>query len=270
MYLCARMKRFAAILIAALAAAACAGRGGAGLLKTPAAPQPKHYTYRVKAVYAHDTSSYTQGLQFVGGELWEGTGLHGLSTLRRTDLETGRTVVVAELPRSEFGEGITVLGDRVYQLTWTSNVAHVYDRTTGRKLADRRYTGEGWGLTTDGRKLYMSNGTDRIYRLDPDSFEREASVSVSFEGRPVPYLNELEWIDGRLWANVYTSDEIVIIDPATGFVEGVVDLAGLLPDEERTPETDVLNGIAYDAERGRILVTGKNWSKLFEIEIIER
>ena len=238
--------------------------------ETRVVTEPEYYTYRIVAEYPHLAASYTQGLQFVDGELWEGTGQYGESRLQRVDLATGRAEVVAVLPDKEFGEGITVLGDKVYQLTWMNNTAHIYDRRTGAKLKDVRYSGEGWGLTTDGERLYMSNGSSRIFVVDPETFERKSSITVTVRGEPVNFINELEWIEGRLWANVYTLDRIVIIDPASGAVEGIVDLAGLLPASERTPKTDVLNGIAFDKEGGRIFVTGKYWSKLFEIEIIKR
>ena len=266
-------------LLAIVAAAAVVGCGnrtiandGKGKKKsivgTPA--EPKFYTYRVAAEYPHLTDSYTQGLQFIDGEMWEGTGQHGTSRLQKIDLQTGKAEVLAELPRQEFGEGITVLGDKVYQLTWTNNVVHIYDRKTGKQLKNIRYSGEGWGLTSDGQTLYMSNGSERIFRIDPETFTRKSSFVVTLRGEPIHYLNELEWIEGKIWANVYTLDQIVIIDPANGMVEGVVDLRGLLPESERTPSTDVLNGIAYDSENGRIFVTGKNWSKIFEIEPIEK
>ena len=207
--------------------------------------EPKTYTYRIAATYPHSTGAYTQGLQYVDGTMWEGTGQHGESVVRKTDLATGKTEVMARLPRSEFGEGITLLGGKLYQLTWQSN-------------------------TTDGEKLYMSDGTATIHTVDPATFRREKRVTVTYKGAPVEYLNELEWIGGKIWANVYTTDQIVVIDPATGVVEGVVDLAGLLPETEMTATTDVLNGIAYDAEGDRIFVTGKNWPKLYEIEITEK
>ena len=143
-------------------------------------------------------------------------------------------------------------------------------RPDGEKIREFRYPGEGWGLTTDGEKLYMSDGTANIYTLDPATFKREKRTTVTLRGETLNFLNELEWIDGKIWANVYTTDQIVIIDPATGAVEGIVDLTGLLPEEDVTPATDVLNGIAYDAAGGRIFVTGKNWNKLFEIEIREK
>ena len=187
-----------------------------------------------------------------------------------TDLATGRTEVLFRLPRSEFGEGIALVGGELFQLTWQSNTAHVYDPEKRTGLRDHRYAGEGWGLTTDGEKLYMTDGTANLYTIDPATFRRERRTTVTLRGEPVELLNELEWIDGRIWANVYTTDQIVIIDPATGRVEGIVDLRGLLPDEDRTPGTDVLNGIAYDAATGRIFLTGKNWSKLFEIELVRQ
>lgn len=235
----------------------------------PSAPAAR-YSYIVRNVYPHPTTSYTQGLQFIDGELWEGTGEYGHSVLQRLDLHTGDADVKVRLPRSEFGEGITLLGDRIYQLTWTNHTAHVYDRQTFGKRADHRYTGEGWGLTTDGTKLYMSDGTANLRVVDPETFRRERDIPVTYEGQPVGLLNELEWIDGKIWANVYTTDQIVIIEPETGVVEGVADLTGLLPDADRKPETDVLNGIAYDAETGRIFVTGKRWNKLFEIELVKQ
>lgn len=219
-------------------------------------------------VYTPPDDQLHAGLQFADGMLWEGTGEHGESVVQTLDLETGRTEVFARLPQEDFGEGITLLDGKLYQLTWQSNKAYVYDLETGKKIKEFRYPGEGWGLTTDGQKLYMSDGTANIYTLDPATFKREKRTTVTLKGIAINFLNELEWIGGKLWANVYTTDQIVIIDPATGVVEGVVDLTGLLPDEEVTPTTDVLNGIAYDAAGKRIFVTGKNWSKLFEIEII--
>lgn len=231
---------------------------------------PKTYTYEVVASYPHLTSSYTQGLQFIDGVMWEGTGEYGHSKLQTIDLETGRADVIASLPRTEFGEGITVLGDKVYQLTWQNRTMHVYDRATGKRLRNIPYEGEGWGLTSDGERLYMSDGSSVIRIIDPQTYKRTGSISVLYEGKSVPYLNELEWIGGRIWANVYTLDQIVIIDPATGNVEGLLDLTGILPEEEIYASTDVLNGIAYDAERDRIFVTGKNWSRIFEIKIIEK
>jgi len=264
------MKTTITLLLSALLLAACGAGSARG--KRPAATvpaAPKAYTYRIKAVYPHCDTAYTQGLQYADGILWEGTGQYGMSALRKTDLATGRTEELARLPRTEFGEGIALLGGRLYQLTWQSNKAYVYDAATGARLREFRYPGEGWGLTTDGRQLYLSDGTATIHTLDPETFRRGKRITVTCQGAPVRWINELEWIDGRIWANVYTTDNIVIIDPETGVVEGIVDLTGLLPEEDRTASTDVLNGIARDPETGRIFVTGKNWPKLFEIEIIE-
>ena len=261
---------FAAVLL--LGSISCGGRRTASSPAAAAAPavEPGHYTYSVKAVYPHPADRYTQGLQYVDGTMWEGTGMRGESAIYATDMASGRTRTFATSPRSEFGEGITVLGDKLYQLTWTDNKAHLYDLRTGNRLREFRYKGEGWGLTSDGRRLYMSDGTSRIRCIEPENFNREAYIEVTLRGEPLEYLNELEWIEGRIWANVYTTDAIVIIDPATGIVEGLVDLRGLLAEEERTKDTDVLNGIAYDAEGKRIFVTGKRWSKIFEIEITEQ
>ena len=266
------MTKIVWIGLLAMTLAACSGRTKTLRTETPAATPaaPRTYTYRVIESYPHSTDSYTQGLLFADGVMWEGTGEYGHSRLQRIDLETGRADVVATLPRSEFGEGIALLDGKIYQLTWENNKAYVYDAATGRQLRTFAYAGEGWGLTTDGERLYLSDGTESIHVLDPETFRRERRITVTLEGEPVRFLNELEWIDGRIWANVYTTDQIVIIDPATGTVEGVVDLTGLLPQEDRTRQTDVLNGIAWDAAGGRIFVTGKNWPKLFEIEILPK
>lgn len=265
------MKKIAWIAALAALTTACAGRTNtvrtAPAEETPAAP--RFYSYRVTNSYPHSVRSYTQGLLFADGILWEGTGQYGESHLQRIDLETGRAEVVASLPRSEFGEGIAMLDGKIYQLTWEDNKAYVYDAATGRPLRTFAYAGQGWGLTTDGTQLYMSDGSEYLRTIDPETFRVLRSVAVTFEGTPVPLLNELEWIDGKIWANVYTTDQIVVIAPSDGRVEGVIDLRGILPEEEIAPETDVLNGIAYDAATGRIFVTGKNWSRLFEIEIVE-
>lgn len=262
------MKNFLLTLILSATVAACGSQTNNKSL-TPKVVEPVQYGYKVKAVYPHLTSSYTQGLQFVDGELWEGTGEWGHSVLQKVDLDSGKAKVLARLPKREFGEGITVMGDRVYQLTWTNNTAHIYDRE-GKHIEDVRYPGEGWGITTDGEKLYMSDGSEKIYRINPDGFKREATIAVTLRGEPVEFINELEWIDGKIWANVYTTDYVIIIDPKTGVVEGIIDFKGLLKEEDKTDETDVFNGIAYDAATKRIFVTGKLWNKLFEVEIVKR
>lgn len=264
------MKRFLVTFFLSGILIGCGGNSTARQQGQPTKVEPKRYTYEIVASYPHLTTSYTQGLQFVDGVMWEGTGQHGESYLQRIDLTTGKADIVSKLPERDFGEGITLLGERIYQLTWTSNRAYVYDRKSGKQIKTLRYTGEGWGLTTDGTKLFMTDGTSRLSTIDPETFRRTSAVTVTYNGNPVQLLNELEWIDGKIWANVYTTDNIVIIDPKTGVVEGIIDLEGLLPASEVTPSTDVLNGIAYDSVNKRIFVTGKNWSKLFEIKIIEQ
>lgn len=229
---------------------------------------PQKVDIEVVNIFDHQTDAYTQGLQFVDGLLWEGTGEYGGSRLQYTDLTTGKSRVVATLPKEHFGEGITLLGDKIYQLTWQNGVMHIYDRKTLSKVAQKSYKGEGWGLTTDGQWLYMSDGTPDIRVLDPKTLEVKRRIGVICNGTSLPYLNELEWIDGKIWANVYTLDQIVIINPESGVVEKFIDLGGILPQSEHTVTTDVLNGIAYDSENGRIFVTGKNWSKMFEIRLL--
>ena len=263
------MKRFFMALALVAAVVAC----GSQPKKSASAPQvvqPVEYSYVIKNVYPHSPKSYTQGLQFVDGIMWEGTGEYGRSEINTYALGNEKPQTRITLPRSEFGEGITLLGDKLYQLTWESHVCHVYDVATGKKLRDFRYAGEGWGLTSDGEKLFMSNGSANIYKLNPETFSREATITVTLRGEPVRFINELEWIDGKIWANVYTTDHIVIINPENGVVEGVVNLSNILPESEFDRRTDVLNGIAYDSATKRIFVTGKNWSKLFEIKLVEQ
>ena len=231
--------------------------------------EPRFYTYEVVADYPHPRNNYTQGLLYIDNKLWEGTGQYGDSRLERTDLATGERETLVRLPDSEFGEGITLLGNRIYQLTWTNGKMHIYDRETLRKVRDWSYSGEGWGLANDGKLLYMSDGSSKIRIIDPATMQTVRTFDVKLRGESLNYLNELEWINGRLWANVYMYDQIVIINPNNGIVEGVIDLTGILPAEERDATTDVLNGIAYDKATGRVFVTGKNWSKLFVINLVE-
>lgn len=263
-------KPYTLLVVALLLLAGCSNRSSRTLSSTPRPTEPTYYTYRIKATYPHATDAYTQGLHYEAGKLWEGTGEYGHSEIRIVELTSGKHRTTVRLPKEEFGEGITILGDSLYQLTWESNTCHLYNKHTGQKINDFRYAGEGWGITTDGEKLYMSNGTANLYTLDPKSFRRESSRTVTLRGQAVQYLNELEWIEGRIWANVYTTEQLVIINPRNGIVEGVVDLTGLLPASERTPATDVLNGIAYDPEGKRLFVTGKRWPKIYEIEVIKR
>lgn len=233
------------------------------------APPPMRYGFAVVASYPHDPSAYTQGLQYVDGVLYEGTGLYGRSSLRRVDLESGVVEQQIDLAPEYFGEGIQVVGDRIYQLTWKSNVAFLYDRESFELLDQFTYPTEGWGLTYDGEHLIMSDGTSTIFLRDPETFEEVGRFTVLDGDAPVNMLNELEYVQGSIWANIWLTDEIVIIDPESGKVIGRVDLAGLLPSED-VANAEVLNGIAYDEERDRLFVTGKLWPTLFEIELVPR
>lgn len=226
----------------------------------------ERYKIEVVNAYPHDTKSYTQGLFWHDGSLYESTGLNGKSTFRKVDLQSGKALTKLPFNKKYFVEGSVMLGDKLYILTWTNKVIFIYDATTLEYRSTYSYPREGWGLTTDGKSLISSDGSSRIYFLTPElKFER--SINVTLNGRAVRYLNELEWIDGRIWANVYTTDTIVIINPDTGIVEATVDCEGLLPERLRTPDTDVLNGIAVDSE-GRIFLTGKNWPELYEVKLV--
>ncbi len=231
--------------------------------------EAKEYRLEVVAEYPHDTDSYTQGLFFHEGQLYESTGLNGKSTFRKVDLETGKAIEKMKFDRKYFIEGSVMFNGNLYILTWESKMAFIYDAETLEYKSSWKYPREGWGITTDGKQLIASDGTANLYFMD-ENFALDRRLVVKYEDRPIRFLNELEYIDGKIWANVYTSDEIVIINPKDGSVEGVVDCRGLLPKELRTPHTDVLNGIAYNPETGRIYLTGKNWPKLYEIRIVEK
>ena len=226
----------------------------------------ERYKIEVVKAYPHDTGSYTQGLFWHDGSLYESTGLNGKSTFRKVDLQSGQALTKLPFNKKYFVEGSVILGDKLYILTWTNKVIFIYDADTLEYRSTYSYPREGWGLTTDGKSLISSDGSSRIYFLTPElKFER--SINVTLNGRAVRYLNELEWIDGRIWANVYTTDTIVIINPDTGIVEATVDCEGLPPERLRTYDTDVLNGIAVDSE-GRIFLTGKNWPELYEVKLV--
>ena len=229
----------------------------------------RHYRLEVVAEYPHDTGSYTQGLFFHEGQMYETTGLHGKSTLRKVDLNTGEPITKLDFGQKYFVEGSVVLNDNLYILTWESKVVFVYDADSLKYKSTWSYPREGWGLTTDGKQLIASEGSSILYFMD-EKFSLKRRVYVKHEDRPVMWLNELEYIDGKIWANVYTSDEIVIINPKDGRVEGVIDCRGLLPKELRDTTTDVLNGIAYNPDTKKIYLTGKNWPKLYEIRLIEK
>lgn len=229
------------------------------------------YDYRVVRSFPHDRAAYTQGLFVHRGRLYESTGLNGQSSLRRVDLQTGRVLQRRDVAAQHFGEGAAVVGGRILQLTWRSQIGFIYDLATFRPLGTFRYTGEGWGLTTDGRRVIMSDGTSQLRFLDPVTLRETSRVNVTLNGRPVGMLNELEFVNGEVFANVYTTDQIVRINPNTGRVIGVIDLRGLLSARDRAgPPVDVLNGIAWDAAQRRLYVTGKLWPRLYEIQLIPR
>jgi glutamine cyclotransferase len=223
-------------------------------------------TVNVVAAYPHDPNAFTQGLVVYGGELLESTGQYGSSSLRRVDIETGRVEQLLPLDAMYFGEGIAVLADRVYQLTWQNGIAFVYDATTFAAERTFRYTGEGWGLTTDGTHLILSDGTSALRFLDPETLSVVRQLTVTDAEIPVVQINELEYVEGEIWANIWHSDRIARIAPDTGKVVGWIDLSALYPRNGRPAEA-VLNGIAYDPAEQRLFVTGKNWPQLFELEI---
>lgn len=220
----------------------------------------------VIAQYPHDRRAFTQGLAVADGMLYEGTGWFGESSLRRVDLATGMVLQHVALPDDVFGEGIAAVGDRIVQLTWRSQFGYVYDRASFAQIGTFSYAGEGWGLTFDGARLIMSDGSANLRFLDPETFVEVGRVEVRADGRPVQQVNELEYVEGVLLANVWLTDRIAVIDPDSGEVRSWIDLAGLNP-ARRDSQDEVLNGIAYDAERRRLFVTGKRWPTLYEIEV---
>ena len=229
----------------------------------------KQYRLEIVAEYPHDTDSYTQGLFFHNGQMYETTGLNGKSTLRKVDISTGKAIERKNFDKKYFLEGSVVLNDNLYILTWDSGLAFVYGADSLDYKATWSYPREGWGITTDGKQLIASDGSATLYFMD-DKFALQRRVYVKYNDRPVRWLNELEYIDGKIWANIYTTDEIVIINPKDGKVVGLIDCRGLLPRNLHTSETDVLNGIAYNPQTGKIYLTGKNWPKLYEIKLIEK
>ncbi|QNA87295.1 glutaminyl-peptide cyclotransferase [Massilia sp. Dwa41.01b] len=229
------------------------------------------YGFIVKNTYPHDPKAFTQGLFFRDGHLYESTGLTGQSTLRRVELKTGKVLQKTALPQDVFGEGSTAIGDSILGLTWQAKTGYIFDAKTLAMKGRFPYEGEGWGLASDAKYVYMSDGSASIRVLDPKTLKEVRRVPVSADGKPIDSLNELEMVDGELYANVWGTDVIARIDPASGKVVGWIDLSGLLPREKRgTGSVDaVLNGIAYDAKTRRLYVTGKLWPKLFEIELVK-
>ena len=240
----------------------------------PKQPKPSKvpvFGYQVVNTFPHDRQAFTQGLQFVDGFLYEGTGQHGQSGIRKVKLETGEVVQRQPLDAKYFGEGITVWGDTLFQLTWQSEIGFVYDKKTFKQLKTFTYPGEGWGLTHDGKRLIMSDGDARgaLRFFDPASLKETGRLIVRDGDRPVDDLNELEYVRGEILANIWQTQRIAKISLKTGAVTGWIDLGGIL-DPRDAAGTDVMNGIAYDNARDRLFVTGKNWPKLFEIKLVAR
>ena len=251
------------VFLGALALCAC------GPANTQAGATPE-YTYQIVHVYPHDPQAFTQGLVYQDGVFYEGTGLEGQSSIRKVKPETGEVLQKREVPEAYFGEGIIVWKDRLLELTWTTQKGFIYDLATFAPKGEFSYPGEGWGLTTDGKRLIMSDGTASIRFWDPETLKETGRINVNEDGRPVIELNELEWVKGEIFANVWKTERIARIDPKSGKVTGWIDCHGLLTAADRTGETDVLNGIAYDAKGDRLFITGKKWPKVFEVKLVKR
>ena len=252
------------VVTIAIATYACAPVSQAGV---------PEYTYEVVHSYPHDRTAFTEGLFYLDGFLYESTGIEGASSVRKVRLETGEVVQRHDLPSAYFGEGIIHWKDRLIQLTYKTEVGFVYNLSTFETERRFEYPGEGWAMTQDGKTIFMSDGTAQIRIWDPETLQELRRITVTDQGQPVPNVHELEWVKGEIYANIWETDRIARIDPATGRVVGWIDLAGLLSPNERLagPEgTDVLNGIAYDAKGNRLFVTGKRWPKLFEIRLVRR
>lgn len=245
--------RYALILLAVCAA--CSAQ-----TKTPV------FGYTVVKTHPHQREAFTQGLQVVDGVFYEGTGLEGRSSIRRVDIPTGKVLQQQNIAPQYFGEGITVLGNQIFELTWKHGTVFVYDKATFKQLKTFKYEGEGWGLTSDGKRLIFSDGTADLRFIDPATFKETGRITVTDQGKPVDMLNELEFIKGEIWANVWQTDKIARIDPKTGKVVAWMDMKGLLSVME-LGRVDVLNGIAYDEKTDRIFVTGKFWPTVFEIKV---
>jgi glutamine cyclotransferase len=240
------------------------------VVSTPTPAEPPTDTFSVVNQWPHDPGAFTEGLVYDQGTLWESTGLNGASSLRKVDLQSGQVLQSYALPAQYFGEGLTLFGGKLIQLTWQTHIGFVYD--PGCFCPERTFTydGEGWGLTHDDRSLMMSDGTNQIRFLDPRTFAVTQTISVFDHGQPLRNINELEYINGEIYANIWQTDRIVRIDPTSGAILGWIDLTGLLPQADRGPTTDVLNGIAYDDATGRLFVTGKNWPDLFQIALVPK
>ncbi|PCE63693.1 glutaminyl-peptide cyclotransferase [Sediminicola luteus] len=241
-------------------------------LKVFAAKAPDVYTYEVLAEYPHDKTAYTQGLEFVGDTLYESTGRNGQSSLRKVDFKTGKVLKNIALDDIYFGEGLTILNNKIYQLTWQKGIGFVYDLNTLEKTGSFKYgqSKEGWGLCNDGEKLYKSDGSERVWRLNPETLIEEDYIELVTHKSMYKETNELEYVNGFIYANVYQKESMMIIDAKTGAIVGVINFGGLKNKVEQHQQLDVLNGIAYHKERETFFVTGKNWDKMFEVKIFKK
>jgi glutamine cyclotransferase len=262
------------LLLLAGAALACSSAEPGQTLLTPSpSPNPaavSYYSYEVVNAYPHDPGAWTEGLVYEDGVLYEGTGEMGQSSLRKVELETGKVLQEVDLSAQYYGEGITIYNQEIIQLTWQQHVGFVYDKESFTLLRKFNYPTEGWGITYDGERLIMSDGTSTLHFLDPETLQETGSVQVTDDSGPVVNLNELEYVNGEIYANVWLTDRIAIIEPQTGRVVGWIDLTGLLSTEDLSQPANVLNGIAYDAQHDRLFVTGKLWPKLFEIRLVPK
>ncbi len=266
-------KLYPVILLQVILAAAvsCASLPGDNYKSTePTSQSVQSYKFTVVNAYPHDRNASTQGLAFENGVLYEGTGQYGESSLRRVDLKTGEVLQVHNLPLEHYGEGITIFGDNIIQLTWQSHKGFVHNKDSFEVLRDFPYDTEGWGITTDGKRLIMSDGSSTLYFLEPDTLKVTYQIQVYDNDKAISRLNELEYIDGKIYANIWLTDDIAIINPGNGRVTGWIDLTGLLPPQSDGNPVGVLNGIAYDNKKSRLFVTGKLWPKLFEIKLVPK
>jgi glutamine cyclotransferase len=257
------------VLVLALAVSSfqCQPGANGGLpAKKPDGP-PAKYGYQIVNMWPHDSNAFTQGLILSDGKLLESTGQEGFSSLRRVDLETGKILKKVDVPEPYFAEGITLLNGKIYQLTWQHQLGFIYDAQSFDRVGQFNYTGEGWGLATDGKSLILSDGSNHLRFLDPSNFHVTRTIAVVDGQTPVKELNELEFVQGEIYANVWHDNRIATIDPQSGRVTAWIDLTGLMPENELQDPEAVLNGIAYDQTNDRLYVTGKLWPRLFEIKV---
>ena len=254
------------ISLALIIASGCGSSG-----TSSARPKAPVFQVRVVKSFQHDPNAFTQGLEIEGGKLYESTGREGFSSVRHVDLQTGEVILKQDLPDDFFGEGLTIMGDQIYQITYKNRICFVYEKETLKKTKQFKYTGEGWGLANDGKHLFMTDKTSTISIRDPESFEVVRTLRVKDGRKSISELNELEYFDGHIWANIWRQDKIAKIDPETGAVVAWLDCSKVYPVKNRdNPQEDVLNGIARDADSGRLFITGKMWPKLYEIQILDK